>query len=110
MARRYRVIWTPVAQKDLESLLTFVSQDSVSAAVKIFKTVRLKASLLYKYPERGRIPPEISHIPGLSFRELVFSPWRLIYRVKRDRVEILAFFDGRRDLSETLFERLSRIG
>lgn len=108
MARRYQVIWTPVAQKDLESVVTFIFKDSPQAASKVFRTVRKKASSLYRYPQRGRFVPELMHIPGLPFRELVLAPWRLIYRIKQNRVEILAFFDGRRDLSEVLFERLSR--
>ncbi len=109
MARSYRVIWTPVAQKDLESVITFISQESLQAASKTFHTIRTKASLLYRYPHRGRSLPEFKHIQGLSFREIVITPWRLIYRIKQNRVEILAFLDSRRDLAELLFERLSRI-
>lgn len=109
MARRYHVVWTPVAQKDLESVVAFISQESPQAALKVFRTVRLKAALLHRFPQRGRFIHEITHVPGLSFRELVLKPWRLLYRIKENRVEVLAFFDGRRDLSEVLFERLSRV-
>lgn len=109
MSPRYQVLWTPVAQMDLESVVSLISKNNGSIALKIFRTIRLKASLLYQYPQRGRLIPELSHIAEFSFRELVIPPWRLIYRIKQKRVEILAFFDGRRDLSEILFERISRI-
>lgn len=109
MSRHYQVIWTPVAQKDLESVVSFISKESLQAASRVFRTVRIKAASLYRYPLRGRLIPELKHIPGMSFRELVISPWRLAYRITENRVEALAFFDGRRDLSEVLFERLSHV-
>lgn len=103
------MIWTPVAQKDLESVVDYISRENKRIALKVFHSIRKRTSFLYQYPQRGRFIPELSHIPGLSFRELVISPWRLVYRTRKDRVEILAFFDGRRDLSEVLFERLTQI-
>jgi toxin ParE1/3/4 len=109
MPRCYQVIWTPAAQKDLEAATLFISKENPQAAAKVFRSIRLKAALLYRFPLRGRLIPELAHIPGLPFRELVLKPWRLLYRIKEERVEVLAFFDGRRDLSEVLFERLSRM-
>ena len=109
MSKPYKVIWTPVAQKDLEATITYLSKDSPKTALKILQTIRSKAATLYHFPKRGRRVPELGHVPELSFREIIISPWRLIYRIKQTQVEILAFFDGRRDLSEILFERLSRL-
>lgn len=109
MPHRHSVLWTPVAKKDLVSIIDFISKESPQAALKVLHFVRSKAASLYRSPKRGRKIPELLHIPGLSFRELILSPWRLIYRLKQNRVEVLAFFDGRRDLAEVLFERLSRI-
>ena len=110
MSKGYQVIWTPVAQKDLEVIVTFVAKENTQAALKIFRTIRMKAHSLYRFPKRGPTIPELAHIPELSFRELVISPWRLVYRIKQNHIEVLAFFDSRRDLSEVLFERLSRLG
>jgi len=109
MSRRYQVVWTPAAQGDLKSVATYLFQESPQAAAKMVHTVRLKAALLFRFPQRGRFIPELAHVPGLNFRELVLNPWRLFYRVKENRVEVLAFMDGRRDLAEVLFERLSRV-
>lgn len=108
MSRLYKVIWSPAARQDLKSVARFISAENPQAALKVFRAIRLKAALLRRFPQRGRMIPEISHIPGLPFRELVLNPWRLFYRINEDRVEVLAFFDGRRDLSEVIFERLSR--
>jgi plasmid stabilization system protein ParE len=39
----------------------------------------------------------------------VVRPYRLIYRVERDTVTVLAVFDGRRDLEDVLLDRLLRL-
>ena len=109
MIRRFQVIWTPVAQRDLGAVVEFIAKDSPAAALKVFRAIRKKAASLYRYPQRGRLIPELIHIPGLPFREVVISPWRLVYRIKERRIEVLAFLDSRRDLEEVLFERLSRV-
>lgn len=110
--KRFKVEWSPIAQKDLKSVISHISEDNPLIALKRLKMIRQKAASLYLFPQRGRIIPELRHLPELSFRELIISPWRLIYRIqesgKNKRIDILAFFDGRRDLEEVLFERISR--
>ncbi len=109
MALPYKVRWSGAAQKDLESILDYIALENPNTALRLFHSIRVKASRLRTFPERGRLLPELAHIRGLPFRELVIVPWRLIYRVEKKRVEVLAFLDSRRDLEEILYERLSRI-
>jgi toxin ParE1/3/4 len=44
-----------------------------------------------------------------SWRELVSKPYRIISRIERETVNVLAVLDGRRDLADLLFERLIRV-
>lgn len=106
MAKVYKVLWTGAAQADLESVVDFIAKENPITALRLFRFVRLKARGLNRYPERGRRPPEIAHMRGLPFRELILTPWRLMYRIQGRTVEVLAFFDGRRDLEEVIQERL----
>ena len=108
MSQQYQVIWMPVAQRDLRSVISRIADDNPHTALKIASKIHSKAALLYRFPLRCRRIPELKNMPDLSFRELIISPWRLMYRIHKKRVEILAFFDGRQDLHEILFERLSR--
>lgn len=109
MGKRYKVLWTLVAEKDLEQVVRFISCDHPQTALRTLHLVRSKAKSLKTHPQRGRRPPELIHLGSLPFRELITSPWRLLYRIKQKTVEVLGFFDGRRDLEEILFERLSRV-
>ncbi|NBC14420.1 MAG: plasmid stabilization protein, partial [Gammaproteobacteria bacterium] len=36
-------------------------------------------------------------------------PWRLVYRIETDAVQVMAVLDGRRDLRSVLLERLVRL-
>jgi hypothetical protein len=43
-----------------------------------------------------------------TWRELIVKPYRLIYRIEGEVVNVLAVFDGHRDLEDLLLERLLR--
>ena len=43
-----------------------------------------------------------------NWRELIVKPYRIIYRIDEDTVNVLAVLDGRRDLQDLLLERLIR--
>ncbi len=102
-----KVIWTKTALYDLENIISYIYQSRPVTAKKWLGKIRKKALSLTHSASRGRVVPELEHIPDLSFRELIIKPWRLIYRVAT-HVEVLAVLDSRRDLDEILFERLLR--
>lgn len=52
------------------------------------------ASSLDLHSERGRLVPELL---GQSVRELIHGYYRLLYEVRGERVEIVAFIHSRRD-------------
>lgn len=108
MARSYRVVWSTTAEKDLQGVIDFIAANNPENALNIFWTIRRRAASLKRSPHRGRRLPEFAHLKAVSFKELVIPPWRLIYRVQKGIVEVLSLLDGRRDLEEILFERLTR--
>ena len=92
------VYWTKTAQKDLIEILDYISIDSVSRATKVFNNLKKKAQELERLPRRGRVVPELKFHNIESFREIIISPWRIIYKIEKNRVLILAVFDGRRNI------------
>lgn len=109
MPKFYKVLWTKVAQGDLEEIVLHIAKERLQTALKIFKNFRNRASYLKRSPKRGRKVPELAHIKGLDIRELIIGPWRLFYTIEKRLVYIHALFDSRRDLEEILFERLTRM-
>ena len=109
MSRTYKVIWTDVAERDLESVIDYLADDHPQNAVRVLDRIIKKAHSLKRNPKRGRKIPEFAEFHDSSFRELLIPPWRLIYRIMEKRVDVLAFLDGRRDLAELMYERLIRL-
>ena len=104
--KTYTVYWTAAAQGDLHSLVDYIAIESAVNAKKIYKGIKEKASSLETSPLRGRIIPELQYYGIIDYRELVASPWRIIFRVDNDKVIVFAVFDSRRNLEDILLERL----
>ena len=107
MTKRYDVIWPNIAENDLKNIVEYIADDSPPNALKIFKSIKKKASSLYTFPERGRIVPELRDQGILQYRELVMSPWRILYRISGKSVLVLSVLDSRRNIEDVLLKRLT---
>ncbi len=109
MARRsFRVQWAEAAVRDLEELISYIAADSPLNAERILDKLEKRALTLESTPVRGRVVPELAHFGIRNWRELNLKPYRIIYRIDEDTVNVLAVLDGRRDLQDLLLERLIR--
>lgn len=106
--RRYHVLWTRSARRDLEAIFEYISIDKKETAIKIVKKIQRTTSRLRSFPERGRIVPELKQ-QGISiYRKLIITPWRVMYRISGHTVFVLAVIDSRRNVEDVLLERLTR--
>jgi len=103
--KRFGVEWAQPASKDLENIIDYISQDNVNTAITIFEKIKSKCNTLNQFPDRGRIVPELKAYGILSYRELIISPWRVIYRTSNQKVYVLAVLDSRRSMDDILIER-----
>jgi toxin ParE1/3/4 len=108
MKKKYEVIWSNVAERDLVDIIEYISADSPSIALKIFKNIKQKASKLYSFPETGRVVPELLDQGIMQYRELVISPWRIIYRISEKSVYVLSVLDARQNTEDILLRRLTK--
>jgi addiction module RelE/StbE family toxin len=104
----YEVLWAESAIRDLERIVDFIALETPQAAERLFERVAEQAVSLESLPFRGRIVPELDRFEITIFRELLISPFRLMYRIEENRVLIVAVFDGRRNLEDVLLARFSR--
>lgn len=103
--KRFVVEWSMPASRDLENIIDYISLDSIDAATSVFEKIRSKCGALNQFAERGRIVPELKEYGILSYRELIVSNWRVIYRIFGQRVYVLAVIDSKRNMEEILLER-----
>lgn len=107
MNKKYHVVWSNIAENDLKNIVEYIAGDSPPNALKTFKSIKQKASSLYTFPERGRVVPELLDQGILQYRELVISPWRILYRISGKSVLVLSVLDSRRNIEDILLKRLT---
>ena len=108
MPERYQVRWAPVAVADTLSILDYIAQENPDHAEQLFDKIRARAKSLERLPERGRVVPELQAIGVRFLREQVLAPYRILYRIERNAVHVVAVFDGRRNLEDILLDRALR--
>jgi plasmid stabilization system protein ParE len=105
MNKHYKVVWTYVAEDDLNKIIDYIVKENISNAINIFKKIKNKCLALYIYPYRGRIVPELKDCGILLYREIIIEPWRVLYRVTEDYVFITSVIDGRQNVEDILLNR-----
>jgi len=88
-----KVRWTEQAFTRLAGVEAYVAADSPTAAQRLIARLVRRASTLARTPNIGRRVPEF---PGSDLRELIEGNYRIVYRVRPPRVEILTAFEGHR--------------
>jgi toxin ParE1/3/4 len=88
-----KIRWSYEALERLIEIEGYISKDSSVRAIQFVDQLIEHAELLSGKPLMGRIVPELAN-PYI--RELVFKKYRIIYRLKEKRIEILTVFEGHR--------------
>ncbi|MBT8467175.1 MAG: type II toxin-antitoxin system RelE/ParE family toxin [Deltaproteobacteria bacterium] len=92
--------WTTQAVEDVEAIRKFIANDSDVYADLVVARLVEAVERLELFPHSGRIVPELAD-PQL--REIIESPYRIVYRVFDERVEVLTVFRASR-LLRSAFE------
>jgi toxin ParE1/3/4 len=88
-----KIRWTHEAFEQLTAIEDYISKDSPERAARFVDQLIEHAESLSDNPRLGRTVPEIAN-PDI--RELLFKKYRIVYRLKENRVEILTVFEGHR--------------
>jgi plasmid stabilization system protein ParE len=106
MKQDFKVIWAGSAVRDLEGIIDYIAKDSPGNAKKVLLKIRQSVSDLFHSPHRGRFVPELQHHGILLYREIIITPWRVVYRVSENTVFVLAVFDSRQNFEDILLKKL----
>lgn len=108
MSKTYKIEWTTNAKNDLLNIVEYIKNDSPSAANEVYIKIRKKAHSSDFFPLKGRVLPELQKEGITLYREVIASPWRIIYKVGSDTVYIMAILDSRQNVEEILLQKLLR--
>lgn len=92
-----KLLWSPTAVSDLQSIRDYIARDNPSAARKVAERIRESVNRLIDFPLSGRA----GRVPGT--RELVIPGTSYIaaYRTHGDEVQIAAVLHGRQRWPES---------
>lgn len=88
----------PSADADLGEIFDWIASDDPDAAERFVNRLVDSARRLSAFPERGTSRPEI----GAGLRSLVVGSYLILYRVSPERVDIVRFAHGARELERLL--------
>ena len=107
MSGPYAVFLTAGAEADLAEIHGWITANRGDDQAEAFLDRMLaRVESLEQFPERGSVPAELDALGIREFRQLLETPYRLIYRNFGDHVFILLVADGRRDFRSLLERRL----
>jgi len=89
-----KVIWSPTALKDIDSIAEFIARDSVDRAALFVLRLMDAADRLQDFSLSGRIIPEMNNP---SCREIIYGAYRIMYRIENDDVWITGIVHGARN-------------
>ena len=98
-----QVDWSPEAIEDVEAIADYISRDSEFYARAVVSEILELTRGLAEFPQAGRVVPEIG---DENIRERFVYSYRLIYRIERDRILVVAVIHGRR-LLKAIRERFT---
>ena len=106
MSKTYKLKWTTSAKSDLLNIVAYIKKDSPSIANDIYLKIRNKAHSSNFFPLKGRVVPELQKEGITFYREVISSPWRIVYKVGNDTVYIMAILDSRQNIEELLLQKI----
>jgi len=86
-----KVYWTQTAQGHLESIHAFIAQDSPEYAKRMVDRLTRRSQQIADFPLSGRRVPEYEME---QIREVIERPYRIIYHLSPDQINILAVIHG----------------
>lgn len=78
--------WTPHSIKDLHAIYDYIAEDSPYNALQMIERLTCRENQIIAYPLSGRMVPEMERE---DIRELIESPYRIIYHVLAERIDIV---------------------
>jgi toxin ParE1/3/4 len=92
------VHWTDTAQRHLEAIHRYIAQDSPVYAQRTVDRLTRRSQQVAEFPLSGRMVPEYQKS---QVREVIEVPYRIIYYIKSDQIDVLAVIHGAQDVLRT---------
>ena len=90
-----KVHWTDTAQQHLDAIYRYIAQDSPAYAKRMVDRLTRRSQQIGEFPLSGRMVPEYQ---ASQVREIIEGPYRIIYYIKPDQIDVLVVLHGAREI------------
>ena len=94
-----RVHWTNNAIEHLANIYEYIALNSPTYAKQMVNRITRRSAQIGDQPFSGRQVPEYQ---ADDIRELIENPYRIIYRLKQDQIDVVAVIHGARLLPDEI--------
>jgi len=105
-SNNYFVNVSKSAKTDLREIINFIAKNNPINALNVLKRIEDRINSLENFPEKGGYVPELLKHNIKDYRQLIEPPWKIIYKIDNDIVNILIIIDSRRNTQDILVEKL----
>ena len=89
------VHWTETAQEHLDAIHAHIARNSAEYALRMVDRLTRRSQQIADTPLSGRRVPEYDLD---QIRELIEGPYRIIYFIKPDQIDVIAVIHGARNV------------
>ena len=86
-----KVHWTETAEAHLDAIYAYIAQVSETYALRTMDRITRRSQQIGEFPLSGRKVPEYELD---QIREVLSGPYRIIYHIKPDQVDVIAVIHG----------------
>ncbi len=90
-----KVHWTATAEAHLDSIYTYIAQDSKTYALRTVDRITARSQQIGTFPLSGRQVPEYDDD---NIREVFSGLYRIIYHIKLDQIDVISVIHGEMEI------------
>jgi len=95
----YQIRWSPRAATNFEDICNYIAKDSEYYAPLFAKRANAIIKTIPQFPAAGRVVPEYK---DENLGEKIYENYRIVYRIQKSWIEIVAISHGTRILRDIL--------
>jgi plasmid stabilization system protein ParE len=94
----FSITWSPRSLRQIQEISEYIGKDSIFYAELFVKNVFQNMESVALFPKIGRIVPEYKNE---LIRERFYGNYRIVYRIKKNQIEVLIVTHGTRLLKNS---------
>jgi plasmid stabilization system protein ParE len=98
---KYPVRLLPIAEEDLQEILSYIAADSPASAYRFAEMIEKNLQRLSSHPHLGKIPND-EKLSGMGYRFIIVGNYLIFYTIRSKTVVVHRIIHGARDIQRLL--------